>query len=277
MTTFEKSHSNPMDVAENPWAPLSSGRVGAGLFYGVALGGIYALVTQIIDVLTINDLPLRIDWPHTVVLIALTASSGAALGAVAGWPNETWKGILAGAVAIAVWGVLKSAVEVSAFALLFLPTLLPLVLFGTPIAAVLRLIINWHIGVSTEVGLRRIRGSLMLMVGVVATAAFAGSWARMPAHAEEAVRKVDRVIQFARQNPDRSLSLSLRDVPGLKQHLNSSYTLMQTAVDSSPTGVEVNVVFDDGFTMSCLIGQKGDIPYCQEGQHVFSAPGRSGD
>jgi hypothetical protein len=209
-------------------------------------------------------------------LIVVSALSGAALGVVVAWPQETWKGVLAGAVAIAVWGLLKSALQISAFVLLFVPTLLPLVLLGVPIAAMLRLTINWHNNSLEEVGFRRVRGLLLLMAGVVAVAAFAGSWARMPAYAEEAVRKVDRVIQFAAQNPDRPLSFTLRDVPQVKGHLNSSYTIVQTPVDSTSTGVEVNVFFEDGFAMSCLVGQQGDIPYCQEGRYVFSNPSASG-
>lgn len=276
MTTFEKSHSNSMESPVTPWAPLASGRLGAGVFYGLVLGSLYALVTQIVDVVTFGDLPLRVDWQRALTLVVLTGLSGAVLGAVVGWANDSWKGILAGAVVITAWGLLKSAIEISAFALLFLPTLLPLLLLGMPIAAILRWIIDRHTSIIEEEGLRRIRGLFLLVVGVAAVGAFAGSWARMPAHAEEAVRKVDRVIQFAAQNPGGPLSITLRDVPEVKQHLNRSYTLVQTGVDSTPTGVEVNVVFDDGFTMSCLVGQQGDIPYCQEGRNVFSSPGGSG-
>src|SRR5262245_29894179 len=128
MTTFEKSHSNSMDVSESPWAPLSSGRPGAGVFYGLLLGAIYAFVTQIVDVVMLTDLPLRVDWSRAVGVVVVTALSAAVLGVVVSWAQETWKGILAGAVVIAAWGLLKSAVAVSLFALLFLPTLLPLIL-----------------------------------------------------------------------------------------------------------------------------------------------------
>jgi hypothetical protein len=276
MATFENSQSNSIDVSESPWTPLSSGRLGVGVFYGVLLGTIYALVTQIVDVVTFTDLPLRTDWSNAIGLIVTAALSGAGLGVVVSWPQETWKGILAGATAIAAWGLLKSALEIAAFVLLFVPTLLPLILMGAPIAAVLRLTINWHNNLAEESGLRRIRGLALLLAGVVAVAAFAGSWARMPGYAEEAVRKVDRVIQFAIQNPDNPLSFSLRDVPQIKAHLNSDYTIVQVPVTSTSTGVEVNVRFDDGFSMSCLVGQQGDIPYCQEGWNVFSAPGQSG-
>ena len=279
MAVFETSHSSASTEAEDHLlAPLTSGRLGAGAFYGALLGSIYALVTQVVDVLVLRDLPLQVDWSRAAVIIGVTAVSGALLGMVAAWPRETWKGALAGAVTIAVWGLVKATIELPsvALSLLFLPTFLPLVFLGLPMALVLRLTTNWHHNALAEYGLRRWRDLGLLFLAVMVVAAFAGSWAQMPPHAQEAVRQVDRILQFAAGNPDRPLSVSLRDTPEVKAHLGRPYVLNQAPINSSATGVEVNVAFDDGYTLSCLIGQAGDTPVCAAGRNVFSNPDGGG-
>ncbi|HKZ69476.1 MAG TPA: hypothetical protein VJ020_05315 [Anaerolineales bacterium] len=275
MATFETSKSNSVSLSEGPLALLTPGRIIPAVVYGALLGSVYALVSQVIDVWVLSDLPMQVDWDRATVIIAVTAVSGSLLGAVTAWPRESWKGVLVGAVTIAVWGLVKAAIELSsaALTLLFLPTFLPLVFLGLPIALLLRLVINWHDSNMNEVGLHRLRGMVLLLAAVVGVAAFAGSWAQMPAHAQEAVRKVHRGIQFAENNPGKPLSISLKGAPGVKGHLGLPYVLTQASVDSSTTGVEVNVLFEDGYALSCLIGQVGDTPVCQEGLRVFSNPG----
>jgi hypothetical protein len=275
MATFETSKMTSAELGESPLALFTPGRIIPAVVYGALLGGVYALVSQVIDVWVLSDLPMQVDWNRATTIIGVTAVSGALLGVVAAWPRESWKGVLAGAVTIAIWGLVKAAIELpsAVLTLLFLPTFLPLVFFGLPIALLLRVVTNWHDSNMSEAGLRRVRGMALLLAAVVAVAAFAGSWAQMPAHAQDAVRKVHRVLQFAQGNPDKPLSISLKGAPGVDGHLGVPYTLTQMAVDSSTTGVEVNVLFEDGYALSCLIGQAGDTPICQEGRNVFSNPG----
>lgn len=273
MTTFEDSRTGlALDegTTRPPW-----GRVGSGLFYGLLLAIPYGVLSQIIDWLVMKDVPLAVDWNRATAYIISTCVGGLLLGALVAWPHEGWKGILLGAVAIAGWSLLQSVLLIGVTSVFFLPLLLPIVFLSLPISGAVRLAMNLQERAWARYGLRRWIGLLLVVVGTGLLGLFAGSWNQMPAHAQEAVRQVNRILQYAKTNPNsnKGLSVALEDVPEVADHLNSSYSLSQTAVDSSPTGVEVNVIFADGFTMSCLIGQEGDVPYCQQGYNVFSNPG----
>jgi hypothetical protein len=257
-------------------AALASGRLGSGLLYGALLGTVYALVSQTIDLWLMTDVPLAVNWNQVIVFTLTTALSGAALGVVSAVPHETWQGVLAGAVAIALWGLLQAVLLTgSIVTVLLLPTLLPLVVLGMPIAGLIRWAVNWHTDNTQHSGLRWLRSQGVLLTGVVLVAAFAGSWSQMPAYAQEGVRQVHRVLQFAIANPDKPLAVSLKETPDIREHLNSSYSLVQHSVDSSSTGVEVTVLFADNYGISCVIGQAGDTPICKPGKYLFSNPGGS--
>ena len=274
MATFETSPTNSVEVSENHLSALRLGRVRAGVIYGVILGSIYALIAQVIDVWVLNDLPLHINWTQTGVLVGLTALSGAVLGGVTAWPIESWRGVLAGAVTITVWGLVKAMIELPSalLVLVLLPTLLPLVFLGLPIALLMRFVVNRHESQLQESGLRRVRGLGLLLVGVVAVAGFAGSWAQMPDYAQDAVRRVHRILQKTSVYPNDPLPLSLRDVPRVRNHLSEPYTLSQHPAASSPTGIEVGVLFNSGYTLTCLIDSAGALPICFEGSNLFEGP-----
>jgi hypothetical protein len=272
MTTLENSRITSLEEKEQ--SPLASGRLYIGIFYGVLIAAIYAAVAQTIDTVVMPDVPLVVDQTQAIFFILTTSLGGALLGALVAWPKEAWKGALIGAVAIAAWGLLQSALSLSIVSLIFLPLGLPLVVMSLPISGTVRLAMNLHENFMHDVGFKRWRNMSLLLAGTVFVAIMAGSWSQMPAYAQEAVRQVDRVMQFAIQNPDRNLSITLRDVPQIREHLDSPYTLDQNPVDSSATGTEVNVTFADGFRVSCLVGQLGDTPFCQEGRNVFSDPGQ---
>lgn len=276
MATFENSQSSAPSMSDYFWAAVGSGRVGSGVLYGALLGTIYALVSQTIDLWLMTDVPLAINWNQAIVFIITTALSGAALGVVSATPHETWQGVLAGAVTIAAWGLLSSIfLSGSMISVLLLPTFLPLVVLGLPIAGLMRWVVNWHADSTQHSGFYWLRRQGLLLVGIVAIATFAGSWAQMPAYAQDGIRQVDRILQFAISNPDKPLSVTLKEVPEVSSHLSIPYKLVQRAVDSSATGIEVTVLFEDNYGISCIIGQQGDTPVCKPGKYTFSNPGGS--
>lgn len=273
MTTLEDSRTGlALDegYSRPPW-----GRVVHGLFYGLLLAIPYGVLSQTIDWLVMKDVPLAVDWNRATAYIITTCIGGLLLGALVAWPHEGWKGILIGAAAIAGWSLFQSILIIGISSMVFLPLMLPIVFLSLPVSGAVRLAMNLHERAWAQYGPKRWVNLALVVVGTGLLGLLAGSWAQMPAHAQEAVRQVNRILQFAKADPNsnRGLSAALEDVPDVVQHLNSLYTMSQTAVDSSPTGVEVNVVFADGFTMSCLIGQEGDVPYCKRGYNVFSNPG----
>jgi len=272
MTIMEDSRTG-MSLEEQHGSPPVWGRLIVGLFYGLLLATLYGVMSQVIDLIAMKDVPLAIDWNRATTYIVITCLGGLALGAIVAWPLEGWKGTLFGAAAIVAWSLIQSFLLLGFALLVFLPFVLPFIFLSLPISGAVRLAVNLHENALHKSGWKRWRNLVLVLAGTVGLGLLAGSWAQMPPHAQEAVRTVNRVLQYAKANPDRSLSVTLRDVPEIVEHLNSQYVMNQTPVDSSPTGVEVNVTFEDGFAISCLIGQEGDMPYCQRGHNVFSNPG----
>lgn len=257
---------------DGPVTVLLGTRIAGGLIFGCVLGLTYGAASALIDNLVLRDVPLALDSTAVTTAILANGVGGLALGAVTAWPQEGWKGVLAGALAIAAFGLARTFWLSSAAALVFIPLLLPLVLIAAPIAAVVRLAAGWHTRVADLQGSRRLARWGMLLALAIGVAAFAGSWSQMPADAQAAVRQVDRAVRFLLDNPNQPLSVSFKDIAGLSSRLSRSYTLSERPASVSPTGVEVGVRFSTGFAITCVVDHRGAVPLCFAGSNLFGGP-----
>ncbi len=235
-------------------------RVGAGVAYGLLLGVIYALVSGTIDVVTFPDLPLRVDWPTLWTDIALSGAGGMVLGAVAAWPENSWLGTLAGAGAIMAWEMLRSFLRLDNPAWFVLVILvLPLVVLSLPIAGVFRWSVGRHLRVMQRPRLRRrLVGLGGLVLTILALAAFAGSWSRMTGTSEDALRKVNSVVKIALAPSTQQMPDAFKNVPDFRAQVGHAYWLSQQDSSVFPTGVDVQIVFDNGFVVTCLVDTETD-------------------
>ena len=236
------------------------GRVAAGVMYGLLLGVIYALVSGTIDAVTFPDLPLRVDWPSLWTDIAISGAGGLVLGAVAAWPENSLVGTLAGAGAIVAWEMLRSLLRLSTpLGLVLALLVLPLAVLSLPIAAVFRWSVGRHLQVMQRPRLRRrLVGLGGLVLTILALATFAGSWSRMTGTSEDALRKVNSVVKIALAPSNRQMPDVLKNVPDFRAQVGHAYWLSQQASSVFPTGIDVQVIFDNGYVVTCLVETETD-------------------
>lgn len=241
------------------------GRLAVGAGYGLGLGLIYAAVAGTIDLLLVRNLPLRVDWERLWTDIWLSGGAGALLGLVAAWPESTWKGIALGAVTVAAWSLLRSFLLLHLAAFFWLLITFPLVLLSAPIVIVLRLAIDRYQSNLAHTGLRRWWAQAGLGLLLLALGAFAGSWSRMSPLAEKSVRQVHALLQTVLQQPQKPLPLALRDIVDFRQKAGATYGLTQTQSRSFQSGVDVQVLFDNGYAIVCVVDASTQTIFCFEG------------
>lgn len=241
-------------------------RVATGAVYGLLLGGLYALVAGTIDVFLFRDLPLRVDWPAVWTSIITTGLGAAALAALTAWPAGSIRGIIAGAAAITVWRLVLAFVQLQASALPWLLVFLPALVLSLPIAAVLRWLTDRHTHNLERRGLAWLKAQAILLMVMLALGVVVGSWAQMPANAQEAVRQVHRMLGRTLAEPvGAALPSALTDVPDIRAHAGVGYHLNQRASLSGPRAVDVRVTFEDGYRLTCVVDPESSFVSCVEG------------
>jgi hypothetical protein len=94
----------------------------------------------------------------------------------------------------------------------------------------------------------------------------------MPPTSEAAVRRVNTIMQKTLADSGASLPQALRTVPDFYQRAGQTYGLSQQASAASPTGVDVQVAFDNGFVVTCFVETTANSVTCVEGeQSLFGA------
>jgi MFS family permease len=255
------------------------GRIVAGAVYGLLLGAIYALVNGTIDALTFPDLPLRVEWASLGLDVGISGLGGMVLGALAAWPANAWVGTLVGAGAIVAWEMLRSLVRLSnPLGLFLLIFILPLIVLSLPMAAVFRWSVSRHVQVMQRPRLRRrLMGVGGLVLAIVALAAFAGSWSRMTGTSEGAVRKVNSVLQAGLAASNNKLPEAFRNVTDLHAQAGHAYWLSQQASLASPTGIDVQITFDNGYAVTCFVeteAGQAQLITCAKGAQSLFGPAR---
>ncbi|MEK7328176.1 MAG: hypothetical protein AAB217_23275 [Chloroflexota bacterium] len=245
-----------------------------GAFYGALLGSLYALVAGTIDAILFRDLPMRVDWPAVGLSVLASGAGGLALGVIVAWPNETLKGVAAGALAIAASGVIKAfiapAADVAVIAIILLYTFLPFAALSLPISIALRLIINRYEHNLQKEGAQRRTAQGILLAGTIALAVFAGSWSQMPPASVEAVRKVNRLMQTTLSAPaDKMLPVAVRGIEDFRSRAGESYVMAQRKSLVTADGIDVQVNFDNGFVVTCLVDNQTLAVLCEEGGALF--------
>lgn len=252
---------------------------GAGL--GLLLGLLYGAVSSLINSIALAGIPLRVDAP-TLIAATIFAGLGAmAAGYVAAWPESSVKGILGGAVAIALFGVVKALLSTAnagqdflRVILILIPSFLPAAAFALPITGLMRLGVNLYADAISHTGRPRLFRLGRLGLGVVALGVFAGSFGQMTPDEQAAVRQVNTILQNGlAAASDANLPSALRSISNFHARASRHYTLAQrtdVTTDFSVAGssavqmIAVDVLFDNGFHFQCRVGQSLAQPFCTE-------------
>ena len=253
----------------------------AGAVLGLALGMLYGLVSGYINSIMLPGVPLRLDTPTVLANTIFSGLGALAAGAITAWPQSSLKGILGGAAAIALFGVVRLLISqigdsqnLILTVLVLFPSFLPVVALSLPITALLRLGVNWYDDALSHTGRPRLFRLGRLGLGVLALGVFAGSLSQMSPDEQAAVRQVNTLLKSGLAAPsDADLPSPLRAIEGFRAHASQRYTLVgqsQSDVDFTIAGsaavqtVLVDVLFDNGFHFTCRVGESLAQPFCTE-------------
>jgi len=165
--------------------------------------------------------------------------------------NETWAGLLAGAVTAALLA-LTSALFVSATntalkVMVLVFTLPPIAVMSLPIAWILRRLAERHaVALYSERSMARI--ALLILIAAALGAA-GGYFMKMPPDASTAVNYLHDALQSANKSETEEIST----LPGFQGHTGTRYKLFQKASETSTEGYDVRAEYEDGYTLQCTV------------------------
>lgn len=251
------------------------GMVGAWL--GLLLGGVYGLVSSVINAIVLPDLPIYVDPSQVIFSIVTSGLAMLAAGYITARPHSSLRGVLIGAVAMAAFqiamamfnnqsGGLTQQFGVSYVLFIFF---LPLAALLVGFTAILRLGVNWHYEGLAEKGTDRLRLLAQAWGGAVLVAVLVGSFAQYSAEEKEALGKVNNIIQRNLTAVDAKGPLA--SVDDFANRAVSEYTLSAfTGGMADETGTtqeqftSVTARFANGFTVRCLTGRTLGQIICEE-------------
>ena len=222
-----------------------------GALYGLLVGTAFVLMSAFIDVLLHPNLPLGVDWTLMSTRWVLIGLGLALIGALTCLFNETWAGLLAGAITAGLLALTSalflSPTSTALKVMVLVFTLVPMAVMSLPIAWILRLLTERHAAaIYSERSLARIT---LLIVITVALGAAGGYFTKMPRSAATAVRYLHETLQSANVNETEEIS----ELPGWQEHAGMDYELFQKKSESSTEGYDVLAEYEDGYTLQCIV------------------------
>ena len=224
-------------------------RAMVGALYGLLTGTAFVLMSVFIDMLLHPNLPLGVDWTLTSTRWVLIGLGLALIGALTCLFNETWAGLLAGAVAAGLLALTSalflSPTNAALKVMVVLFTLAPIAVMSLPIAWTLRRLAERHaVAAYSERPIARIA---LLMLIAVAVGAASGYFMKMPQDAATAVDYLHETLQSTNETEEISA------VPGFQEHTGMQYKLFQKASEASTEGYDVRAKYEDGYTLQCTV------------------------
>ncbi|MCI0552755.1 MAG: hypothetical protein L0287_17535 [Anaerolineae bacterium] len=231
-----------------------------GALYGLLAGTAFVLMSAFIDSLLHPDLPLGVDWSLVAIRWALIGLGLALIGALTSLFDETWAGLLAGAVTAGVLA-LTSALFLSSTSaglklMVLVFTLAPIAVISLPIAWILRRLAESHTRALYSTGsITRI--SLLILIAV-ALGVTGGYFMKMPRNTVAAVRYFHEALQ----DMEAETGQELRDLTGFEDHVAMGYKLFQRESAVSTEGYDVRAEYADGYIVQCVVVvYPGSDPY----------------
>ena len=122
----------------------------AGAVIGLSLGLLYGATSGWINSVLLWGIPLRVDLAKITLDIISAGAGGMVAGYIAAWSQSSFKSVVAGAAAIALFGAAKALVaqaggaQFFALIIILVTIFLPSVALSLPITLVIRLAVNWR-------------------------------------------------------------------------------------------------------------------------------------
>jgi hypothetical protein len=257
-------------------------RIIIGLLLGGGMGLAYGLVSQSINLIALQGLPLYAPPPGRFVRILVSTLAGGGVGILAGWPQEGLIGVflasLSGALAISLLGALRAAENgiLLPSLLVTIYTFLPRLFYFLPLAACVR----WGVRKSEdrgEAGIAARRRRALVPIGLLLVAGLTGATSLYPSEIRQTMRSMDRMVAQAVGAPHQAnLPDALKGVEGFPYRASGSYTLEWSDPSESFYGPRpvsagsysealVTVRFENGFMLRCIFSSPLTGPICSSG------------
>ncbi len=222
-----------------------------GALYGLLTGTAFVLMSAFIDVLLHPNLPLGVDWTLTSTRWILIGLGLALIGALTCLFNETWAGLLAGAITAGLLALTSalffSPTNTALKVMVLVFTLAPIAVMSLPVAWVLRRLAERHaVALYSERSIARI--ALLILIAVALGAA-GGYFMKMSRNAATAVNYLHDTLQSANVGETEEISA----LPGFQEHAGMRYKLFQKTSEASTEGYDVRAEYEDGYTLQCTV------------------------
>lgn len=240
-------------------------RAMVGALYGLLTGTAFVLMSAFIDMLLYPGLPLGVDWTLMSTRWVLIGLGLALIGALTCLFNETWAGLLAGAITAALLSLTSalffSATNAALKVMVLVFTLAPIAVMSLPIAWILRRLTERHaMALDSERAMARI---VLLILAAVTLGAAGGYFMKMSRNAATSVNYLHAALQSENMNETKEISA----LPGLQEHAGLRYKLFQKASEASTEGYDVRAEYEDGYIVQCTVvvypGQNPYISACE--------------
>lgn len=251
------------------------GMVGAWL--GLLLGAVYGLVSTIINIIVLPNLPIYVDSGQVIFNVITSGLAMMAAGYITARPHSSLRGVLTGAIAMAAFqiamamfnnqgGGLTQSFGVSYILFIFF---LPLAALLVSFTGILRLGVNWHYAGMAEKGSDRLRLLGQAWLGAIVIAMLVGSFAQYTVEEKETLVKVNNIIQRGLTTVDPESPLA--SVDDFQNRAVNEYTLSAfTGNMADETGASqeqftsITARFANGLTVQCLSGRSLGQIICAE-------------
>jgi len=246
-----ESSLNVIDKIDKGTPPPIVRRAIVGALYGLLTGTAFVLMSAFIDVLLHPNLPIGVDWTLTSTRWILIGLGLALIGALTCLFNETWAGLLAGAIAAGLLALTSalflSPTSTALKVMVLLFTLAPIAVMSLPIAWILRRLAERHaVALYSQHSIARIA---LLILTAVALGAAGGYFMKMSLDASTAVRYFHDALQSANVSETEEISV----LSGFQEHTGMRYKLFQKTSEASTEGYDVRAVYEDGYTLQCTV------------------------
>lgn len=231
-----------------------------GAVYGLLAGTAFVLMSAFIDSLLHPDLPLGVDWSLIASRWSLIGLGLALIGALTSFFDETWAGLLAGAVTAGLLALTSalflSSTNAGLKLMVLIFTLAPIAVISLPIAWILRRLVESH---AHALYLTQSPARITLLVLIaVALGATGGYFMKMSPNAVTAVRYLHDALQIMEADPKQEIS----QLTGWQEHAGEDYKLYQKESALSTEGYDVRAEYPDGYKVQCVVVvYPGSNPY----------------
>ncbi len=250
-----------------------------GFIIGIAFGLPFSLVSQFINVLMLPGVPL-FDLPIGRALsVILSTLALSALGVIVAWDEESFFGLIGGALFLVVLGSVQAYINsgssqaVTSF-FLFLFTFLPRLIIYLPLAFLFRWALN-NLDNSVRGYQRRMRHPLLVIVVILILAVIGGRFSILVPEARQALQDGNALVLegMSARDHGEDLPKPLIAVEGFSTYAKGSYTLEWSGdVDILPVtrpiadfGVTESLIlihFENDYLFGCAYTPPSSEPKC---------------